>query len=299
VTQRPDHPDAIGVAPTIESTPRDTASVGALEPGHRLAGEKYRIEATLGDGALGTIYRARDTHLDRDVALEIGPGSDDALVRAERGARLAHANIVVVYETGELDGRVFIAREHVGGPTARVWLSVPRRARDVLAMVCGVGDGLAAAHAAGIVHGSVSADAIVIGDDGRPRLGQFGHGAEATPEGDQQAFRAMVEDALRGVRGVPAHVEAALRRPWPSMTALVAELRRDPGRRRRRIALAAVAVVAVGGAAAATLYLRRGPAPCSDDGAVLAPVWSPARAAAIGSAFQSVGGSGSHHLGKV
>ena len=288
-----DDPDAIGVAPTIESTPRDGDHDPATVPGKRFAGDKYRIDATVGEGTFGTIHRARDTHLDRDVALEIGPRSDEALARAERDAKLAHANVVVVYETGELDGRVFIAREYVGGSTARAWLdAAPRTAKDIIAMACAAGDGLAAAHAAGIVHGSVSADAIVIGDDDRPRIAQFGPATGATIEGDQQAFRAMLESALRDVRGVPGHALAALHRDWPSMAALVRELRRDPSQRRRRIALAAVAVVAIGGAAAATVTLRgSGPPPCADDDAALAPVWSTARADAIGRAFDAAGGA--------
>jgi len=290
----PDHdPEDIGIAPTVESTPRDGAAGGVLERGKRFGGEKYRIEDTLGEGTFGTIYRARDTHLDRDVALEIGPGTDEARARVERDAKLAHPNIVVIYDSGELEGRVFIAREYVGGNTARAWLAAPRPARDILAMFAAAADGLAAAHAAGMVHGSISADAIVIGDDGRPRIGQFGSD-DSTAEDDQRAFRATVQDALRGVRGVrgvPRHVAAALHRSWPSVAELARELRRDPGRRRRRIALAAIAVVAIGGTA--TLALRRGggPAPCTDDGAALAPVWSAPRAQTIARAFDAIGGT--------
>ena len=314
MTDRLDDPDAIGVAPTIESTPRDSspqdaatsrdgdaAATGAaaesFAPGQRFGGDKYRIDATLGEGAIGTIYRARDLHLDRDVALELGPHTDAARARAERDAGLAHPNVVVVYETGELDGRVFVAREYVGGSTAREWLAAsPRNAREILAVYRGAADGLAAAHAAGIVHGDVTADAIVIGDDTRPRLGRFGRAEDVTPEGDQRAFRAALADALRDVRGAPGHVAAALARDWPSMTELASELRRDPARQRRRVALAGLAVVAIGGAAVGSFMLfGGGPTPCADDEAALAPVWNKPRTDAIARAFDSAGGATAWH----
>ncbi len=305
MTDRIDDPDAIGVAPTIESTPRGDSSPHAvavaatfpgtepLAPGQRFGGDKYRIDAALGEGTLGTIYRARDLHLDRDVALELGPHVDAAGARAERDAGLAHPNVVVVYETGELDGRVFVAREYVGGDTARTWLAArPRSAREIVATYVAVADGLAAAHAAGVVHGNVSADAIVIGDDARPRLGRFGSSEGATPEGDQRAFRAALAAALSDVRGVPGHVTAALARDWSSVAALASDLRRDPARRRNRLVLAGLAVVAVGGAAGASFTLRGGGTPpCADDEAALASVWNKPRADAIARAFAATGGA--------
>ncbi|HTJ47632.1 MAG TPA: serine/threonine-protein kinase, partial [Kofleriaceae bacterium] len=139
----------------------------------------YRIEGRIGRGGMGLVYRARDLRLDRDVAIKIGLAmSDGALRRLRREAisiaRMSHPNVVVVHEVGEIDGRVFIAMEHVGGGTARSFCARARSWREILAMYCAAGDGLAAAHAAGLVHRDFKPDNVLVGEDGRPRVADFG-----------------------------------------------------------------------------------------------------------------------------
>src|SRR5262249_48686785 len=109
-------------------------------------------------------------------------------------ARLSHPNVVVVYEVGEVDGRLFVAMEHVAGGTARTWLTTARRWREIVALYAAAGDGLAAAHAAGIVHRDFKPDNVLVGDDGRPRVADFGlarvlvgDDATAVPDGATRA----------------------------------------------------------------------------------------------------------------
>src|SRR5262249_17987551 len=131
-------------------------------------------------GGMGVVYLARDLRLERDVAIKLGTArSAAALARVEREAkalaRITHPNIVVVYEVGEIDGRVFVAMEYVSAGTARAWLArKPRTPREILALYGAAGDGLAAAHAAGIVHRDFKPDNVLVGDDGRPRVADFG-----------------------------------------------------------------------------------------------------------------------------
>jgi serine/threonine protein kinase len=151
----------------------------ALAPGQRVAG-KYRVERVLGRGGMGVVYLARDERLGREVALKLGRAIDrGALVRLEREARLlasiSHPNVVTVYEVGEADGRLFLAMEHVPGGTARTWCAADGRTpREVIALYAAAGDGLAAAHAAGLVHRDFKPDNVLVGDDGRPRVADFG-----------------------------------------------------------------------------------------------------------------------------
>ncbi len=148
---------------------------------------RYQIRELIGSGAFGKVYRARDPELDRDVALKVmsadtpvNDASDRAtlLREARTMASLGHPNVVAVHDAGVVDDagrvRVFIAMELVEGASLRSWLASPRSPEAVLELMRQVGRGLAAAHAAGIVHRDLKPDNILVGDDGRARVVDFG-----------------------------------------------------------------------------------------------------------------------------
>src|SRR6266496_2609749 len=121
----------------------------------------YELMNLLGAGGMGEVYRARDTRLQREVAVKILPAglSSDAarLKRFEREARSAsalnHPNIVTIHEVGQFDSTSFIVMELVDGKTLRELLHAgPLPLRKLLPIAAQMSDGLAKAHASGIVH---------------------------------------------------------------------------------------------------------------------------------------------------
>ncbi len=163
---------------------------GVLPAGTRLA--RYVVLETIGAGAMGVVYAAYDPELHRRVALKLlrpDPSSDPLsspargrlLREAQALARLAHPNVVTVHDVGTLDGEVFLAMEFVEGGTLRDWLrAAPRGWREVLALLRQAGEGLAAAHDAGLVHRDFKPDNVLVGAGERARVTDFGL---AQPEG--------------------------------------------------------------------------------------------------------------------
>jgi tetratricopeptide (TPR) repeat protein len=148
---------------------------------------RYLILDVIGEGAMGVVYAAFDPELDRRVAiklLQVQPtaraNSKDAqawlLREAQALGRLSHPNVVEVHDVGTLPGeRVFIAMKLVTGDTLRDWLKQPRTWREVLAVLREAGAGLAAVHAAGLVHRDFKpSNVLVSAVDGRARLTDFG-----------------------------------------------------------------------------------------------------------------------------
>jgi hypothetical protein len=163
----------------IVATPADAAFTASLEIGTLLDGQ-YRIERVLGRGGMGLVYLARDERLGREVAIKIGrAATPDVLKRlaqeARALARLSHPNVVTIYQIGAIDGCPYIAMEYVAGGTVREWLEAkPRGWLEIVALYVAAGDGLAAAHAAGLVHRDFKPDNVLVGLDGRPRVADFG-----------------------------------------------------------------------------------------------------------------------------
>jgi serine/threonine-protein kinase len=178
-------PDADLAAEALASA-GDTHPGRPLEPAIRDSERvgRFLVLQRLGQGSMGTVYDAYDESLDRRVALKVlrrGLGSHDSLAREAKAlARLAHPNVVQVYEIGEDADRLFVAMELVRGRTLRTWLAERSRpCVEVLRIFRQAGEGLAAAHRTGLVHRDFKPDNVLIGDDGRVRVADFGVAALA------------------------------------------------------------------------------------------------------------------------
>jgi serine/threonine-protein kinase len=145
---------------------------------------RYRVDARIAVGGMATVYRAVDTRLDRVLALKVmhpGLAADahfvDRFIReAKSVARLAHPNVVQVFDQGADRSYVYLAMEYVAGCTLRDVLRErgalqPRAALDILEPVLAA---LGAAHRAGFVHRDMKPENVLIGDDGRVKVADFG-----------------------------------------------------------------------------------------------------------------------------
>jgi serine/threonine protein kinase/tetratricopeptide (TPR) repeat protein len=144
---------------------------------------RYLLLEKLGQGGMGVVYKAYDPELDRAIALKLlrsdgganAQHRDRLLREAQALARLQHPNVIAVYDVGTFGDDVFIATEFVAGQTLRSWLrQEPRSRRQILDVYLAAGEGLAAAHRAGLVHRDFKPDNVMLGDDGRVRVLDFG-----------------------------------------------------------------------------------------------------------------------------
>jgi len=162
----------LAAAPSIQPT------LAKLSPGTVVA-ETYRVEAKLGAGGMGAVFRATDLRLKRKVALKVHTrtrgkaGLELLRVEARALAHLTHPNVVEVFEVGTHEGRLFIAMEFVDGGTLEQWQK-GRPWREVVQMYIQAAQGLAAAHRAGLVHRDFKPANVLVGRDGRPRVADFG-----------------------------------------------------------------------------------------------------------------------------
>ena len=162
-----------------------TSAEGRVAIGAQLG--RYRIEQELGSGGMGVVYAAFDPDLERRIALKVlriadtGEARHRLLREARAMARLRHPNIVVVYEVGSADGLDFVAMELLEAGSLADWLKDSTRApSEILDAFIAAGRGLAAAHAAGIVHRDFKPHNIVRGRDGRILVTDFGLARDAT-----------------------------------------------------------------------------------------------------------------------
>jgi eukaryotic-like serine/threonine-protein kinase len=146
--------------------------------------DRYVVLGTLGRGGMGVVYKAFDPELDRPIALKLvavngfGSDADESRARLLREAKtlaqLSHPNVVGVHDVGSHEGDVFVAMEFVAGQTLRKWLDGTRTPREILAVFRAAGAGLGAAHKLGIVHRDFKPENVMVGDDGRVRVLDFG-----------------------------------------------------------------------------------------------------------------------------
>ena len=141
----------------------------------------YVVQAPLGAGGMGVVYRAVDTKLNRPVAIKFlsdhlaGAAANHRFQREARTASsLNHPHIVTVHDAGEFDGRPYLVTELVDGGTLREWAREQHGWREAIELLIGVADALAAAHDAGVLHRDVKPENILITKNGYAKLADFG-----------------------------------------------------------------------------------------------------------------------------
>ncbi len=160
----------------------DTTLAG--QPAGRLLDGRYRVTSSIAHGGMATVYLGVDTRLDRTVAIKIMHAelaADESFVarfirEARSVARLSHPNVVAVYDQGSDSRNLYLAMEYVPGRTLRQLLNErgklsPRESLDIIESVLA---GLAAAHQAGIVHRDVKPENVLLAEDGRVKVADFG-----------------------------------------------------------------------------------------------------------------------------
>jgi len=163
----------------------------------------YEIVALLGSGGMGDVYRARDTRLNRHVAIKFlaeGIADPHAISRFQQEALTAsslnHPHILTVFESGEIDGKQYLAAELVDGGTLKAWVHQETRTwKQIVEMIVGVADGLAVAHVAAILHRDIKLDNILVTKSGYAKLADFGLAKLETANADRS--RALTVQGTR------------------------------------------------------------------------------------------------------
>ena len=190
----------------LESGP--VSAVKALSAGATLG--NFEIVELLGRGGMGEVWRARDSRLKRDVAIKVLPASlardPDRISRFEREARAAsalnHPNIVSVYDIGRDNGTYWIVSELVRGETLRRAIEAgPLPVLKAIEIAAQVAAGLAAAHAAGLVHRDLKPDNIMVTCDGHVKILDFGLAKQRRPAPDSTAADPTDEGTVLGTAG--------------------------------------------------------------------------------------------------
>ncbi len=208
---------------------------GANHPGKVGATvDRFVLVEKLGAGGMGEVFLARDPQLNRQVALKLlkrSPTDDDQamgrLLREARAmAQVSHPNVVSVFDAGMHGEQPWVAMEWIRGHTLREWLRTPHPWPQTLALLCDIGRGLQAAHDAGLVHRDLKPENVLVGDNGRVAVTDFGlaHGAWAdvrpelaTPAALPIAARATHAGLLMGTPGYMAP-EQSRRQPTDART---------------------------------------------------------------------------------
>ena len=170
---------------------------------------RYEVERLLGRGAMGGVYLARDTELDRLVALKIpkvgASGSQRLLLRlkteAKAAAKLDHPSLCKVYDAGEIDGQCFIAMQYIEGETLKSQLEAQgKTVAEAVSLIVQLAEGLSEAHKLGIIHRDLKPENIMINRRGTPVIMDFGLAKLSTVSSNAGATQAGT------ILGTPAYM---------------------------------------------------------------------------------------------
>ena len=215
--------------------------MGGLCPGERQRGEPpldlsrelgpnrvlgpYQIEAELGGGSFGTVFRARDLTLDREVALKVlRPGSPipaaALLAEARAAAALNHPNVCAIHAVDSSLGAPMIVMEYVAGRPLSGFLMTGPLARQQAAGLCRqVALGMAAAHAQGVVHGDLKPANILVTPDGTVKIVDFGMARRSTSSAQGEKTVLWDPGPAGGISGTPAYMAPEQARGEPATSA--------------------------------------------------------------------------------
>jgi eukaryotic-like serine/threonine-protein kinase len=195
----------------------------ASEPGPTQIA-RYQIVTLLGAGASGVVYRGFDPQLKRAVALKLlrpelhgaSPEQSARMLReAQAMARLSDPHVVAVYDVGLHEGTVYLVMEYIDGSTLTEWLrAAPRSTSEILRVFADAGRGLAAAHQKGLVHRDFKPENVLVAQDGRAKVTDFGLARESESwlrerRADDQASTELYAPT-RGLVGTPAYMAPEL-----------------------------------------------------------------------------------------
>ena len=283
---------------------------------------RYHLLEQVGQGGMGIVWGAWDPELDRRVAIKLVKAAitsaRERIVREGQAlAKLSHPNVVPIYDVGVVDEQVYLVMEWVRGQNLRAWAATKPTAREIAAAYRAAAQGLAAAHAVGLIHRDFKPENAMIGDDGRVRVLDFGLATsegdgtragtpmfmapeqvegEPVPASDQFAIGVSLRDALgktppRWLAEVIARATAAAPdQRFPSMGDLAAALGRDPAVVWRRRFLVAAALAFAGGAfAIGTLRAGDAVEHCTGGDSEIASVWNAGVGAGIAARLRGLG----------
>lgn len=276
---------------------------------------RYQLLELVGSGGMGMVWGAWDPQLERRVAVKLvrftSERSHERMLREGQVlAKLSHPNLVPIFDVGVIGDQVYLVMEWIKGVTLRAYAAEKPGAKALLAAYRQAGEGLAAAHRAGVIHRDFKPDNAIRGDDGRVRVLDFGlaqgagdadaphagtprymppeqHAGEGiTAASDQYAFSVSLREALASAGPVPGWIGSILERGlslepderFASMEAMLAALGHDPARRWK---LGVAGGLAAAAAVAAFAFGRAGTdnsavEPCSGASTELATSWTPA-----------------------
>ena len=177
---------------------------------------RFVLLEQLGAGGMGVVYAAYDPQLDRRVALKVlrtdakasrrKHRQEQLLDEARAMAKLSHPNVITVYEVGTVDERVFIAMECLEGQTLRTWLKAEQRSPpEVLEVMRQAGEGLAAAHEAGLVHRDFKPENVLVSERGAVKVTDFGL-ARPQDSGERTPDPGASPSAKTKLAGTPAYM---------------------------------------------------------------------------------------------
>lgn len=207
----------------MEQEKKNAPSSGTPFPSGALG--HYRVLSALGAGGMGVVYRARDTRLERDVALKVLPdalmSSSTARARLVREAKTAsalnHPNICHIYEVGEADGHSYIAMEHVGGrPLSQSIPADGLPSETVLRYAAQLSDALAHAHERNVLHRDMKSANVMVTPEGHVKVLDFGLAKRAVAESDEGAMTVDSVTQAGAVAGTLHYLAPELLRGQPA-----------------------------------------------------------------------------------